>query len=81
MSGLRAHEVIANPRPAFLGLELEVLAVALSRGHGAYPLYATSPEVRLYVGAADASATQPSMPHAWGPMLSVALTGGYATLL
>ncbi|MGD0529912.1 MAG: hypothetical protein ABSE49_32550, partial [Polyangiaceae bacterium] len=81
LSGLRAHEVIANPRPAFLGLELEVLAVALSRGHGAYPLYATSPELRIYVGAADASATQPSMPHAWGPMLSLALTGGYATLL
>ncbi|HEX3346239.1 MAG TPA: hypothetical protein VHS09_16765 [Polyangiaceae bacterium] len=81
LSGVRVHEVIGNPRPAFLGLELEVLAVALSRGHGAYPLYATSPELRLYVGAADPAATQPSLPHAWGPMVSIALTGGYATLL
>jgi len=81
LSGVRVHELIANPRPAFLSVELEVLAVALSRGHGAYPLYATSPELRLYVGAGDAAATQPSTPHAWGPMVSIALTGGYATLL
>ncbi|HEY3821340.1 MAG TPA: hypothetical protein VGL81_29440 [Polyangiaceae bacterium] len=80
LSGVRVHELIANPRPALLGLELEVLAVALSRGHGAYPLYATSPELRVYLGAGDAAAAQPS-PHAWGPMLSIALTGGYATLL
>jgi hypothetical protein len=64
-----------------LGLELEVASVALSRGYGAHPLYTASPELRLYLGAGDPSAAQPSFPHTWGPMVSVAITGGYATFL
>jgi hypothetical protein len=80
-SGVRAHEMIANPAPVFLGVELEVIAVALSRGRGSYPLYATSPEVRLYLGAGEPAAAQPSFPRTWGPMISIAFTGGYATFL
>jgi hypothetical protein len=78
-NGLRAHEIVTDPTPVFWGLELEVAAVALSRGHGVYPLYAASPELRLYVGAADPNAAQPSDPKTWGPTFGLELTGGYAT--
>jgi hypothetical protein len=81
LSGVRAHELVANPTSAFWGVELEAAALALSPGRGAHPLYAVSPELRLYVGVANAGATQPSSPSAWGPTLGIALTGGYATLL
>jgi hypothetical protein len=80
-SGARVHEVIANPTPAFWGVELEVASIALSAGRGAYPLYASSPELRLYLGAADPHATQPSLPAAWGATVGIEFVGGYATFL
>jgi hypothetical protein len=80
LGGARAHEIVTNSTPDFWGVELEAAAIALSRGHGAYPLYTSSPEVRLYVGAANPQATQPSLPPAWGLTLGLELTGGYATL-
>jgi hypothetical protein len=81
LSGLRVHEVVASPAPAFWGVELEAVALALSPGRGAYPLYAVSPELRLYVGLANPHAAQSSFPAAWGPTLGIELTGGYATFL
>lgn len=80
VSGVRVHELIA-PAPTFLGVELEAASVALSRGYGSHPLYTASPELRLYIGAGEPSAAQPSLSHAWGPMVSLALTGGFASLL
>jgi hypothetical protein len=80
LGGARAHEIVTNPVPVFWGVDLEVAALALSRGHGAYPLYTSSPELRLYVGTANPQATQPSLPSAWGLTLGLELTGGYATL-
>jgi hypothetical protein len=80
LGGARAHEIVTNPTPVFWGVELEAAAIALSRGHGAYPLYTSSPELRLYVGAANSQATQPSFPPGWGLTLGLELTGGYATL-
>ncbi len=79
VSGVRAHELVANPTTAFWGVELEALALALSGGRGAYPLYAVSPELRLYVGAANPTVAQPSVPGGWGPTVGIELTGGYAT--
>ena len=81
VGGVRTHEIVTNPTPIFWGLELEAVAVALSQGHGAYPLYTSSPELRLYVGAANPQSTQPSSPSAWGLTLGLELTGGYASFL
>jgi hypothetical protein len=80
-SGLRVHEVLTNPLPVFWGLELEVIAIALSHGRGAYPLYASSPELRFHLGAADPGATHGGLPHRWGPTIAITFTGGYATFL
>ncbi len=77
--GARAHEIITNTTPVFWGVELEAAAVALSRGQGAYPLYTSSPELRLYVGAANPRATEPSFSAGWGLTLGLELTGGYAS--
>ncbi len=79
LSGVRVHELVTNPTPVFWGIELEAVALALSRGGGAYPLYAASPELRLYAGIANPSVAQPSYPAAWGPTLGIEVTGGYAT--
>lgn len=78
LSGARVHERV-TAAPALFGLELEVVALALTRGEGAYPLYSASPELRLYAGAANAGAAQPSLPTTWGPTVGLELTGGYAT--
>ena len=77
--GARIHEVITDPAPRLWGVDAEIAAVALSRGRGAYPLYSVSPEIRLHVGLADPSVTQPSLPNVWGPTISLSLVGGYAT--
>ena len=78
-NGVRAHEILTNPVPVVWGVEIEAAAVALSRGRGFYPLYAASPEVRLYVGMANPQAAHPGFSDTWGPMLGIELTGGYAT--
>jgi hypothetical protein len=80
-NGIRAHEVLRDGSVGFLGLELEALAIALADGHGSHPLYAVSPELRFYLGAANPSATQPSFPNALGFTFGITLTGGYATFL
>ncbi len=80
-NGVRGHEVVHDGAVRFLGLEVEAISVALSNGHGTHPLYALSPELRLYVGLADPSAAQPSFPSAIGPTFGITLIGGYATLL
>ena len=79
LNGVRAHELVSNPTPVFWGIEIEAIALALSRGGGTYPLYAVSPELRLYVGAANPSAAQPGYPATWGPTVGLELIGGYAT--
>jgi len=79
LNGVRTHEILTNQAPIFWGLDLELAAIALSRGHGAYPLYTASPELRFYVGAANPRAIQPSFPATWSPTFGVELTGGYAT--
>jgi hypothetical protein len=78
LSGARTHELF-TPTPVFWGIDLEVGALALSHGGGAYPLYTASPELRLYVGAANPNAAQPSYPATWGPTVGLEFTGGYAT--
>lgn len=80
LSGARVHEAVVGT-PKFFGIELEVAAIALSRGGGSYPLYAASPELRLYLGAADTSVVQPSIGQPWAMTIGVLLTGGYATFL
>lgn len=80
LSGARVHEVVIGA-PKFFGIELEVAAFALSRGGGSYPLYAASPELRLYLGAADTSAVQPGIGQPWAMTVGIVLTGGYATFL
>ncbi len=80
-NGVRVHELVTNPTPVLWGLDLEAIAVALSQGHGAYPLYATSPELRLHIGIANPQAAQPSFRAAWGPTIGLEFTGGYATFL
>jgi hypothetical protein len=80
-NGVRVHEVITNPTPVFWGIDLEALAVALSRGRGAYPLYTASPELRLHVGLANPQVVQPSFRPEWGPTIGIEFTGGYATFL
>ena len=80
LSGIRTHELLLKT-PVFWGFEIEALSVALSRGRGAYPLYAASPEVRIYVGMADPQAAQPSLSSKWAPTIGIALSGGYATFL
>lgn len=80
LSGARVHEVVVGA-PKFFGIELEAAAFALSRGGGSYPLYAASPELRLYLGAADTSVVQPGIGQPWAMTVGVVLTGGYATFL
>jgi hypothetical protein len=80
-NGVRVHELVTNPTPVVWGVEIEAAAIALSGGHGFYPLYAASPEVRFYVGVANPKATQPAFPGVWGPTLGIEFTGGYATFL
>jgi hypothetical protein len=81
LGGARVREILTGPTPRLWGVELEAVAFALSRGHGAYPLYAVSPEVRFYFGLADPSAARPTFPSTWGPSIGVTFTGGYATFL
>jgi hypothetical protein len=81
LNGVRVHELLTNPAPVFWGIDLELAAVALSAGHGSYPLYLASPELRLYLGLARPRTTQPSFPDTWSPTLGIELTGGYATFL
>ncbi len=82
LSGARAHEMLgSDPTIAFWGFDFEIAAAALSNGRGAYPLYSVSPELRFYLGAADAGAADRSLPHKWGPTIGLVLTGGYATFL
>ncbi len=78
-NGVRVHELVTNPTPVFWGLDLEALAIALSSGRGAYPLYVASPELRLHVGIANPQAAQPSVRAEWGPTIGIEFTGGYAT--
>jgi hypothetical protein len=78
-NGVRAHELITNPTPVLWGVDIEALAVALSRGRGAYPLYVASPELRLHVGLANPEAA--SLRSEWGPTIGIEFTGGYATFL
>jgi hypothetical protein len=80
-NGVRTHEVVTNPIPVFWGIDFEALAIALSQGRGAYPLYAASPELRLSIGVANPKAAQPSLGAGWGPTLGIEFTGGYATFL
>ncbi len=80
-NGVRVHELVTNPAPVFWGIDLEAMAVALSRGRGTYPLYAASPELRLHVGVANPAAAQPSFRAGWGPTIGIEFTGGYATFL
>jgi len=80
-NGARVHELLNQGQPVFLGVELEAVSLALSRGYGTHPLYAISPELRLYVGVADPSAAQPSYPSTVGVTFGIAITGGYATFL
>jgi hypothetical protein len=81
LNGVSFHEIVTNPAPVLWGIDLELAAIALMSSHGAYPLYSSAPELRLYVGAANPKATQPSFPVGWGPTVGIALTGGYATFL
>jgi hypothetical protein len=81
LNGVRVHELVTNPGPVFWGVDLEAMAIALSPGRGAYPLYAASPELRLHLGLANPQAAQPSFPPEWGPTLSIEFIGGYATFL
>lgn len=80
LGGARVREVLTDPRPRFFGADFEVIALALSSGGGAYPLYSVSPEVRMHVGFAHAGPVQPALEGRWGPTLSLTFTGGYATL-
>lgn len=81
LSGIRMHELVAQPRFVILGFDLEVCAWALSRGNGTYPTYASSPELRFHLGLADPSPLAPAQHRAWGPYLSVTLTGGFSSFL
>lgn len=80
LSGARVHQVLDGV-PKFYGIELEMAALALTRGEGSYPLYAPGPELRLYMGAADTSSVQPGIGQPWAMTIGVLLTGGYATFL
>jgi len=77
LGGARVRETL-TPAPRIWGIEHELLAIALSRGVGAYPLYSASPEVRLHLGFADPSAGHPGLAPVWGPTLSLTLIGGSA---
>jgi hypothetical protein len=81
LNGVRFHEMVTAPSPILWGFDFEIAAIALTSGSGAYPLYSSSPELRLYVGAANPRATQPSFPTPWGTTVGFELTGGYATFL
>ncbi|HEY8074940.1 MAG TPA: hypothetical protein VIF62_12540 [Labilithrix sp.] len=82
LSGARIHEMLgSDPTLALWGVDVEIAAAALSNGKGAYPLYTVSPELRFYLGAADAGAADRSLPHRWGPTIGLVFTGGYANLL
>jgi hypothetical protein len=78
-NGVRAHEIVTYPTPVLWGIDLEVMAVALSRGRGAYPLYTASPELRVHLGLANPQAAQPTFRAEWGPTIGIEFTGGYAT--
>lgn len=77
--GARLHEAITDHGPRLWGADLEIAALALSRGRGAHPLYSVSPEIRLHAGFADPSVVQPSLAGVWGPTISLSFVGGYAT--
>ena len=81
LGGARVREMLSGPVPRFWGFEVETVAFALSSGSGAYPLYSVSPEIRFYVGGADPSVAQPSLPSSFAPTVGVTVTGGYATFL
>jgi hypothetical protein len=81
LSGVRVHELLTNPTPVLWGMELEVASIALSHGRGNYPLYASSPEMRFYLGIADPAAAHASFTHTWAPTVGITFTGGYATFL
>ncbi|HVH45887.1 MAG TPA: hypothetical protein VM925_26215 [Labilithrix sp.] len=81
LGGARVREMLTDPTPRLWGIELELAALALSSGSGAYPLYTASPEIRLHVGFADPSAAQPALPKTWVPTIGLTFTGGYATFL
>lgn len=80
-NGIRAHEVVRGSSVAFLGAEIEALAIALGDGRGTHPLYAVSPDLRFYLGLANPSAVQPSYQKTIGFTFGITLTGGYATFL
>jgi hypothetical protein len=80
-NGIRAHEVVRGSAVAFLGAEIETLAIALGDGRGTHPLYAVSPDLRFYVGLANPRAVQPSYESTLGVTFGITLTGGYATFL
>jgi hypothetical protein len=79
LGGVRLHEVVTDPAPRVWGADLEIVSYAISSGRGAYPLYSVSPEVRLHMGFADPSVTQPSLPSTLAPTVSLTFIGGYAT--
>jgi hypothetical protein len=81
LGGVRVHELLTDSTPVFWGGELEMLTLALSRGHGSYPLYSSSPELRFYLGAADAGAANKNLNHGLAPTFGITFTGGYATFL
>jgi hypothetical protein len=80
LGGARIHEALVARTPRLWGADVEVAALALSSGQGAYPLYSVSPELRFHLGLADPSVVQPALPATWGPTISLTLSGGYATL-
>ena len=79
LGGARIREALIGPVPRLWGADVEIAALALSNGQGAYPLYSVSPELRFHLGLADPSVVQPSLPSSWGPTISLTLSGGYAT--
>lgn len=78
VGGARIREALRET-PVLWGFDVEVAALALSRGQGAWPLYSVSPEIRFHLGMADPSVVQPSLRGVWGPTISLSFTGGYAT--
>ncbi len=81
LGGVRVREVLMDPTPRLWGVELEMAAIELFRGIGAYPLYGGSVEARFHLGLANPSVAQPSFPTSWGPTLGITLTSGYSTFL
>jgi hypothetical protein len=81
LGGIRVREMLMDPSPRFWGVELEMAAIELFRGIGAYPLYGGSIEARFHLGLANPSVAQPLFPTSWGPTLGITLTSGYSTFL